>query len=120
MPSMQDAVDDPARTLVDRVRSLLPDRQLREVRMFGALAVMVDDAMAVAAYKDGSMLVRVDAADDARLLRQPGVARAEMGAGRSMGEGWLRIDAEALVNDAALDAWLRTATDYLARRKPTR
>ncbi len=111
--------DDPARELVDRVRALLPDGQLREVRMFGAIAVMVDDAMAVAAHKDGGLLVRVDPAEDARLLKRPGASRAEMGTGRSMGEGWIRVEARALRSDSALVGWLETATRYLAQRKPT-
>jgi hypothetical protein len=59
---------DSSRALIDRISSLLPDRQLREVRMFGVLALMVDGAMAVAAHEDGSLLVRVDPAEDARLL----------------------------------------------------
>lgn len=84
--------------------------------MFGAVAVMVDDAMAVAAHKDGSLLVRVDPADDPQLLPRPGVSRPEMGAGRSMGEGWIRVDAQALRDDPTLSEWLDIATDYLARR----
>ena len=112
------AADDLARLLVDRVRALLPGRNLREVRMFGAIAVMVDDAMAVAVHKDGSLLVRVDPADDARLLQEPGASRAEMGAGRSMGEGWIRVETTALTSDPALDDWVGVATDYLGRRKP--
>lgn len=51
------------RELVDRVRELLPDHPVREVRMFGAVAVMLDDSMAVAAHQDGSLLVRVDPAE---------------------------------------------------------
>jgi TfoX/Sxy family transcriptional regulator of competence genes len=108
---------DQARVLVDRVRALLPGREVREVRMFGAVAVMVDGAMAVAAHKDGSLLVRVDPADDARLLQQPDVSRAEMGAGRSMGEGWLRVGPQALRDDQALQHWVGTATGYLAARR---
>ncbi len=107
---------DPARELVDRVRTLLPGRQVREVRMFGALAVMVDDAMAVAVHKDGSLLVRVDPAEDARLLESPDATRAEMGAGRSMGEGWIRVKARALRSDGGLVDWLDAATRYLAQR----
>lgn len=87
------AAEDSSRALMDRISSLLPDQQLREVRMFGVLALMVDGAMAVAAHKDGSLLVRVAATDDARLLKAPGASRAQMGAGRSMGEGWLRVEA---------------------------
>ena len=86
--------------------------------MFGAIAVMVDDAMAVAVHKDGSLLVRVDPADDAQLLEHPGSSRAEMGAGRSMGQGWIRVEAGALRNDAALVDWLEAATRHLAQRTP--
>jgi len=84
--------------------------------MFGALAVMVDDQMAVAAHKDGSLLVRVDPTDDARLLQRPGASRAEMGAGRSMGEGWIRVAAGELHDDPALEEWVATAMGFLARR----
>ncbi len=109
---------DPSRALIDQISSLLPDRQLREVRMFGVFALMVDDAMAVAAHKDGSLLVRVDPAEDAQLLQHPEASRAEMGTGRSMGEGWIRVEATALRNNAALTSWLEAATRNLAQRKP--
>ncbi len=111
---------DQTRELLDRVRALLPGRPMREVRMFGVVAVMVDGAMAVAAHNDGSLLVRVDPAEDARLLTSPGASRAEMGAGRSMGEGWIRVEATALRSDAALNDWLETATRYRPRGKQTR
>lgn len=84
--------------------------------MFGAIVIMVDDAMAVAVHKDGSLLVRVDPAEDALLLESPQTSRAEMGAGRSMGEGWIRVEARALGNDAALVDWLEAATRHLAQR----
>lgn len=50
-----------------------------------------DNVMAVAAHKDGSLLVRVDPAENASLLDCPYASRAEMGAGRSMGEGWIQV-----------------------------
>jgi len=109
---------DPSRELIDRIRLLLPDQQPREVRMFGVLALMVEDSMAVAAHKDGSLLVRVDPAEDAELLRKPDASRAEMGTGRSMGEGWIRVEARALRDDTSLVGWLEAATRYLAQRKP--
>ncbi len=86
--------------------------------MFGVLALMVDGAMAVAAHRDGSLLVRVDPAEDARLLENPEASRAEMGAGRSMGEGWTRVEATALRNKAALTSWLEADTRNLAQREP--
>lgn len=108
---------DQARELLDRVRASLPGAQVREARMFGAIAVMVDAAMAVAVHKDGSLLVRVDPAEDTRLLESPDASRAEMGVGRSMGEGWIRVEARALRSDAALMGWLEAATRYLAQRR---
>ena len=88
--------------------------------MFGAIAVMVNDAMAVAVQKDGSMLVRVDPAQDARLVKSPHASRAQMGAGRSMGIGWIRIGAEASADDQALSEWVglavRCATGRTAER----
>lgn len=112
--------DDLARELVDRIRAALTTGHVREVRMFGAIAFMVDDAMAVAAHRDGSLLVRVDPAEDARLVRSPGASRAEMGVGRSMGEGWIRVEAASLHSDADLAAWLEAALRHLARRGPAR
>lgn len=105
-----------ARELVNRVRALLPAQPTREVRMFGAVAVMVDDSMAVAVNKDGSLLVRVDPAEDADLLEKPYASRAEMGTGRSMGQGWIRVEAEGLRSDQDLRDWVGCATRYLSRR----
>jgi TfoX/Sxy family transcriptional regulator of competence genes len=113
------AAGDPARDLIDRIRGLLPGGSFREVRMFGAVAIMIDDAMAVAVHKDGSLLVRVDPAEDPRLLEEADASRAEMGKGRSMGVGWIRVEARALRSDAALIDWLGAATRYLDQRKLT-
>lgn len=87
--------------------------------MFGVLALMVDGAMAVAVHKDGSLLVRVDPTEDAGLLADPDASRAEMGTGRSMGEGWIRVEARGVRSDAALAGWLAAATRYLAGRRAT-
>ena len=110
---------DLSRELLDRIRASMPGERVREIRMFGVIAVMVDDAMAVAVHKDGSLLVRVDPAEDAGLLESPDASRAEMGAGRSMGEGWIRVEARALRSDPALVGWLEAAARYLALRRPT-
>lgn len=104
---------DQARDLIDRIRASLPGG----LRMFGVIAIMIDDAMAVAVHQDGSLLVRVDHAEGPRLLEKPDASRAEMGAGRSMGEGWIRVEARALRSDAAVTGWLAAATRYLAQRK---
>jgi len=110
----------PAHEQLLRIRASLPSERIREVRMFGAIAVMVDGAMAVAVHKDGSLLVRVDPAEDPQLIESLGASRAEMGKGRTMGEGWIRVEASALTSDESLDGWLEAATRCLARRsRPT-
>jgi TfoX/Sxy family transcriptional regulator of competence genes len=80
------------RQLLDEIRALITEGRIREIPMFGAVAVMVDDAMVVAVNKDGSLLVRVDPNEDERLLGEADSSRAEMGRGREMGVGWLRVD----------------------------
>ncbi|MCU1410513.1 MAG: hypothetical protein JWR04_1220 [Rhodoglobus sp.] len=72
-------------TRLDEIRPLSPAGRIREVAMFGAIAVMVDDAMAVAVNKDGSLLVRVDPQEDAQLHRRPDASRAQMGSERDVG-----------------------------------
>lgn len=108
------AIPESVRELLDRVERRLPDLPMQEKRMFGAVAVMLDGAMIVAANKDGSLLVRVAADDDAELMRRPEASRLAMG-GRMMSAGWIRVDAEALVDDDGLDFWVHRA---LARRTP--
>jgi TfoX/Sxy family transcriptional regulator of competence genes len=111
------APESPAvRGMLDRVRTALPGGDQREVRMFGAVAVMLDGAMAVAVHEDASLLVRVDPARDGELVTRPGASRATMGASRSMGPGWVHVDAAALDGDAELADWLHHATSYLRRR----
>jgi TfoX/Sxy family transcriptional regulator of competence genes len=114
------AAVDPVRELLERIHTLLPGRQLREVRMFGTTAVMLDDAMLVAVHKDGSLLVRVDPAEDGRLLADAAASRAEMGRGRSMGAGWIRVGDRGVREDASLASWLDAATRHLASRTPGR
>ena len=103
--------------LADRVRSALRDRDLvREVAMFGGLAFMVDDRMVVSVSGGGrGLLVRVAPERDAELVTRPGARRAEMGEGRSMGEGWITVDGRALESDDDLRHWIDLALDLHAR-----
>ncbi len=98
---------DPRReALADRVRALVPrGRAVREVSMFGGLAFMVDDAMAVSVGRDGTLLVRTDPARHEELLAVPGAEPAVMGE-RSMGPGWLAVSPEGLGTDEQLSFWI--------------
>ncbi len=98
--------------LVDRLRPLFAAMPTREVPMFGGLSFMADDRMVVAAGKDGSLLVRVDPARHDELTARPGAAVAEMGTGRSMGPGWLRVQPEAIADETGLRFWFEAAMDF--------
>lgn len=77
--------------------------------MFGTIAVMFEGAMLVAARRDLGLLVHVRADDDADLVTRPDAMRAEMGAGRSMGAGWITVDADAVQDEGTLDFWVAQA-----------
>lgn len=79
--------------------------------MFGGVSFMVDDRMLVAVRTDGELLVRIDPADSARLLAEPGAHVAVMGADRPMGAGWISVRAEAL-EGAGLGEWLERALAF--------
>lgn len=102
--------------LADRIRSLLADEsRCEQKRMFGTVAFLVNGRILVAAGGDGGLLVRVDAERSAELLLLPGAGQAEMGAARkSMGPGWLWVDAQVLADDASLLFWVDAAREFNA------
>lgn len=108
--------------LADRVRGAVSDgKNVREVKMFGGLAFMVDDRMvACVSGGGGALLVRVSRSRDAEYLEVTGARRAEMGTGRSMGEGWITVDEEALTEDRDLRFWIDAVLEYNAERTAKR
>ena len=92
------------RELADRLRFLLGGEGTVEQRMFGGLAFLASGAMAVAASRQGGLLVRVDPAATRTLLTEPGVEEFRMGA-RGPVRGWLHVSADVLDDDDALRAW---------------
>jgi hypothetical protein len=107
--------------LADRVRGALPsEKDVREVRMFGGLAFMVDEAMvACVSAGGGDLLVRVSRSRDAEYLEVAGARRAEMGT-RSMGAGWIAVDKEALTGDRELRFWIDAVLEYNAEKTAER
>ena len=102
--------------LADRIRFIIGmDAAVVEKRMFGGLAFLAGGHMAVAASGQGGLLARVDPAETAALLTDPGVERMQMG-GRGM-DGWLRVDPSAVDDDADLRRWVERGLDY-ARSLP--
>lgn len=106
-------------TLADRIRSALSSHSpVREQRMFGALAFMLNDKMLIGTWKGGGILVRIDPDRNAELQKRPGTSTPEMGAGRSMGPGWIAVDEENA--DADLDFWITEALEFNPRAKASR
>jgi TfoX/Sxy family transcriptional regulator of competence genes len=97
--------------LADRIRKSLAGQQVREVSMFGGLAFMVNEKMAVSANGSGDLLVRVDPAQ-VEELEAKGAETAEMGRGRQMSKGWLRVRSDHVQSDKDLDHWVGVALDF--------
>jgi TfoX/Sxy family transcriptional regulator of competence genes len=104
-------VPSPRDTLAQRLRDQLTAYQdVREVRMFGGLSFMVNQRMAVAAGRDGDLLVRTDPAEYDNLLRHGGEP-AFMGDDRPMGRGWLTVPRERIRDDAQLAYWVEVGIE---------
>ncbi len=89
--------------LVGRVRGVLAGQPgWSERRMFGGVAFLLDDHMAVAASGKGGLMVRHDPADG--LLGVAGTAPVEM-RGSTM-TGWLVVRPAGLTDDAELARWV--------------
>nr|WP_315268914.1 TfoX/Sxy family protein [Microbacterium lemovicicum] len=112
------ALDERTRALLDRIEAHLPAGDLREAAMFGTHAVMLDEVMVIAVRKDHSLLVRVDADDDAALVARPEASRPDMGPRRSMGVGWIQVDAASLDDDGVIDFWVGQARRRFERHGP--
>lgn len=99
--------------LVERLLDLLADEpSTREVSMFGCRAMMVNEKMVSGALKNGDLLVRVPSERHERLTAQPGATEAEMGAGRTMGPGWITVSAGSIRTEEALRFWLDIALEH--------
>ncbi len=103
------------RLAADLRRLVQGEPGLTEQKMFGGLAFLVNGNMAVAASGQGGLLVRVDPEQSSALVASTAAYPMEM-RGRSM-DGWLRVDADAVVSDAELRAWVERGLSY-ARSLP--
>lgn len=104
------AADHP---LAVRVREALPAPRVREVRMFGGLAFMLDDRMLVCVDRGDGLLVRVSPERDAELAARPVAGRMRMGA-KELGTGWILVSPAGVADDDGLSFWLDEALDHHA------
>ena len=102
--------------LADRIRSALEAQpSIREVKMFGGLSFMVNDAMVMNVGSAGDLLVRVDPERHDEYLAVKGAHPAEMGKDRTMGPGWLAVDSHAVAADEDLAFWIEAVLDLNRR-----
>lgn len=104
--------------LADRIREVLSDLEVdgvREQKMFGGLAFLVGGHMAVAASREGGVLVSVEREETNALLEQPHTRPMVM-RGREMA-GWLRVDPDGLRTKRQLAPWAKRGVSY-ARSLP--
>jgi TfoX/Sxy family transcriptional regulator of competence genes len=97
--------------LAHRIRELLAaERGVDEKKMFGGLAFMVRGNMAIAASRQGGVLVRVGADKSDRLVETTKAEQAIMG-DRPM-SGWVRVAAQDVATKRQLERWVRLGADY--------
>lgn len=98
--------------LADRVRELLGDRAgVSERRMFGGIGFLVEGNMAVGVM-ESELIVRLDPADFARALREPGIREFDF-TGQPM-KGWVFAGTEAIAQPGGLQSWVEAGADFAA------
>ena len=102
--------------LANRIREIIEGEPgLSEKRMFGGLAFLIDENMAVSASSQGGLLLRINPTLTETLVSKPHIRPFEM-RGREM-DGWLRVDSEVLETDDELRRWVSQGVSY-ARSLP--
>jgi len=98
--------------LADRIREVLSDLAVdgvREQRMFGGLAFLLGGHIAIAASREGGVLLSVDRDETDALLKRPH-SRPMLRRGREM-EGWLRVDPDGVRTKRQLVRWVKRGVE---------
>ncbi|MBI3500426.1 MAG: TfoX/Sxy family protein [Bacteroidetes bacterium] len=102
--------------LADKLRqSLAGTKNLVEKKMFGGIALMINDKMCAGVYKDDIILRCVPEQTD-NLLTKKGAKPFDLSGKKSMA-GWLLISPDGWTNKKDFDYWLTVALD--ANKKAT-
>ncbi len=99
-------------TLADRIRHVLTDYHdlaIAEKKMFGGVAFMVNDKMAIGVTKD-NLMVRYTESRAAEVLSNPNAREMDF-TGKPM-KGFLFVDAPGYERDADLKDWIATGVDF--------
>ncbi|OHV05525.1 TfoX/Sxy family protein [Mycobacterium talmoniae] len=103
--------------LANRLRELLSaHRGVEEKAMFGGLGFLIGGHLAVAANRNGGLLVRVPPADAEKLLHRAHVEPMVMG-GREM-RGWLRVDGAGVRTTRQLTGWVDRSVEFVRGLPP--
>jgi hypothetical protein len=102
--------------LAARLRDILTGEPgLSEQKMFGGLAFLVHGHLAVAASREGGLLLRADPERTEELLGEPHTSPFVM-RNREM-RGWLRVEPDGVAVDEDLERWAEIGAGY-ARTLP--
>jgi TfoX/Sxy family transcriptional regulator of competence genes len=105
--------------LAARIRELVKDEAgLKEQRMFGGLAFLINGNMSVAASGQGGLLLRVDPDETESLVTEPHAQPFVM-RGRAM-DGWLRVDTDGVRTKPELERWVARGVSYARSLPPKR
>jgi TfoX/Sxy family transcriptional regulator of competence genes len=102
--------------LAARIREHTAGEPVVEKKMFGGLAFLLGGHMAVAASREGGLMLRVEPDQTAALLEEPRASPFEM-RGREL-DGWLRVSAEAVADDVDLERWVERGLAYVRSLPP--
>jgi TfoX/Sxy family transcriptional regulator of competence genes len=95
--------------LAERIRAKLAGvRNVKEKKMFGGVAFMVNDKMCVGVDKD-DLILRCDPEMTDELLKKKGVRPFDL-TGRPM-KGWLLVSPDGTNGKSDLDTWITFALD---------
>ena len=104
--------------LANRIRELLAGIPVTEKKMFGGLAFLVGGHMAVAASREGGLLVHCERERTAELLRKPHTRPMVM-RGREM-DGWVRVDGAGVRTRRQLEPWVTRSVAHAQSLAPKR
>ena len=105
--------------LADRIRQLIASEPgVTEKKMFGGLSFLLDGRMSVSVSGQGGLLLRVDPDEQERLLARPHASPFVMR--QKPMDGWLRVSAEGVEDDADLAFWVERGVNHAQRLAPDR
>jgi TfoX/Sxy family transcriptional regulator of competence genes len=106
---------DPA--IAERIRTTIANEgAVRERKMFGGLAFLLNGNLAVSAYKDGGLMIRC-AGEDWQMLCSEEGARPMLRKGEPV-SGWVLIAADAVRDQQSLAKWVERGLAHAEAQPP--